>query len=293
MNEVRKAIIPLGGMATRFLPLSKAVSKELLPLADIPVIQYLVKEARDSGIEEVIFVLSANNKKLLDYFKPCAKIERTLKERKKDDCLNELKNFDKSFEGMKFSYVIQKEPLGDGHAILQAAKLVKDEPVAVMFGDDIIDGATPAIAQLLKMFKTCQKPVIGCVKLPKEDVKAYGCLDVEKIANRFYKVKGVIEKPKVEEAPSNLAICGKYIITPEVMQYLKKAKPGPNGEIIMAEVINNAMIREGKLIYAYEFEGKWLECGDKLKWLKSNIYFSLNHPKYGPELREYIRHFNK
>ncbi len=289
MNEVKKAIIPLGGMATRFLPLSKAVPKELLPLADIPVIQYLVKEARDSGIEEIIFVLSANNKNLLDYFKSSSKLEKILKERKKDQCLSELKEFDGLFEGMTFSYVIQKEPLGDGHAILQAAKLVKDEPVAVMFGDDVLDGPTPGIAQLMKMFKTCQKPIIGAIKLPKEDITAYGCLKVEKIANRFYKVKGIIEKPKVEEAPSNLAICGKYIITPEVMQYLKKAKPTEKGEIIMAEVINNHMIKEGKLIYAYEFEGKWLECGDKLKWMESNLYFSLNHPKYGPELREYIK----
>lgn len=288
MSEVKKAIIPLGGMATRFLPISKAISKEMMPLADIPTIQYLIKEARDSGIKEIIFVLSASNKKLLDYFKSSPKLEKVLKDKNKKGCLEELKEFDNTFEDMTFSYVLQKEPLGDGHAILQAAKLVKDEPVAIMFGDDILDGPAPGISQLLKMFKTCQKPIIGSFKLPKERVSAYGCLDVEKIANRFYKVKGIIEKPKMEEAPSNLAVCGKYIITPEVFQYLKKAKPAHAGEIILADTFSN-MIKEGKLVYGYEFEGKWLECGDKLKWMKSNIYFSLNHPKYGPELREYIK----
>ena len=194
---IKKVIIPIAGLATRFLPLSKVLPKELLPLADIPVIQYLIKEAKDSSIEEIIFVLSPGNKKVFDYLKSNAKLEKALKERKKDEILEEVKDTEKLFEGLTFNYAIQKEPLGDGHAILQAAKLIgKDEPVAVMFGDDIIDAKIPGIAQLEQVFKTCQKPVVGFFKLPADKLPAYGVPKIEKIANRLYKIKGIIEKPK-------------------------------------------------------------------------------------------------
>lgn len=286
---IKKAIIPIAGLSTRFLPLSKAVPKELLPLADSPAVEYLIKEAKRSGIEEIIFVLSSGNKRILDYLKPSLKLEKILKERKKEDILKEVKELEKLFEGLNFSYIIQKEPLGDGHAILQAAKLVKDEAAAVMFGDDIIDSKIPGIEQLAKVFKTCQKPVIGLFKIEREKLSVYGVPKVEKITNRLYKIKGITEKPAIENLPSDLAIVGRYILTPEVFYYLKKAKPGPKGEIILAEAINNYMIKEGKVIYGREMEGKWLECGDKLKWLKSNLYFSLNHPKFGPALREFLK----
>jgi len=289
MSDISKVIIPIAGLASRLLPLSKVIDKGILPIVDIPSIQYLIKEAKDSGISEVIFVLSPNNKKVLDYVKPSPKIEKALKESKKDEILEEMKQLDDLFAGIKFSSVIQKEPLGDGHAILQAAKLIKDEPVALMFGDDIIDSEVSGIAQLAAVFKTCQKPVMGLFRLPAERLPAYGVPKVEKIASKIYKVKGIVEKPAPEDIPSDLAISGRYILTPEVFHYLKKAKPGSKGEIILAEVINDAMIKEGKLIYGYEIEGRWLECGDKLKWLKSNLYFSLNHPKYGQQLRDYLK----
>lgn len=289
MTEVKKAIIPIAGLATRFLPLSKIVPKELLPLADKPIIQYIIEEAKNSGIEEIIFVLSPSNKKVLDYLKPSLKLEKVLKERKKEDILKDVKSLDDLFRGMTFNYVLQKEPLGDGHAVLQAAKLIKDEPVACMFGDDIINASVPGISQLKKVFKTCEKPVIGLYKPPKEKLSFYGIVKNEKIANRLHKIKGIIEKPKPDKIPSDLAIVGRYILTPEVFKYLRKAKPSEKGEIILAEVFNNQMIKEGKLIYGYEFDGDWFECGDKARWLKSNIYFSLNHPKYGPELREFIK----
>ena len=285
---VKKAIIPIAGLGTRFLPLSKAVPKELLPLADKPIIQYLIEEARDSGIEEIIFVLNPNNKKMAEYLKPSLKLEKILKERKKTDILEEVKELEDLFRGLTFSFVIQKEPLGDGHAILQAAKLVKDEPVACMFGDDIIDSDTPGIAQLEKVFRTCEKPIIGLYKPPKETLPSYGVIKNEKIANRLHKVKGIVEKPKADKLPSDLAIVGKYILTPEVFHYLKRVKPSGKGEIILAEAFN-LMLKEGKLIYAYEFDGEWFECGDKAKWLKSNLHFSLNHPKYGPELRRFVK----
>jgi len=287
--EIKKAIIPLAGLSTRFLPLSKVVAKELWPLVDLPVIQYTLNEAREAGIKQIIFVLSPERKKVLDYIKPSSKIERILKERKKENILTEIKNLEEPFKNISFSYVLQKESLGDGHAILQAAKLVGSEPVANLYSDDVIEAKEPAILQLLKVFKTCQKPIIALSRVPKEKIPYYGVAGVEKIANRLYKIKKIVEKPSLEEAPSDLAIVGRYILTPEVFDYLKKAKPTKKGEIYLAEVLNNHMLRDGKLIYGYELEGKWLECGDKLRWLKSNLYLSLKHPKYGPELKKYLK----
>jgi len=286
---IKKAIIPIAGLATRFLPLSKVVPKELWPLADIPSIQYVIKEAKDSGIKEIIFVLRQDNKKVLDYLKPCHKTEKLLKERKKMDILEELKSLEDLCSNLTFSYVLQAKPLGDGHAILQAAKNVKGEAAACMFPDDIFDSGEPVLLQLANIFKTCQKPVIGLRRLPKDRISAYGIAGVEKIANKLYKIKKIIEKPTKEQALSDLAIVGRYILTPEVFDYLKKAKPSKKGEIILAEVIEEHMLKEGKVVYGYEFSGEWLEAGDKLKWLKSNIYFSLHHPKYGPEIKEYLK----
>ncbi len=288
MKEIKKAIIPIAGMGTRFLPLSKVIPKELWPLADVPAVQKIVEEAVNSGIEKIIFVTDPKNKQILDYFKPSPKIERVLKSRGKKNILEELKNFQERFKNISFSFVVQKKPMGDGHALLQAKKLVGKEPVASLFADDIVDSKTPCLAQLKQVFKTCQKPVLSLYKLPKEEISAYGTVDIEKIASRLFKIKKIIEKPSPEEIPSDLAMVGKHILTPEVFDYLKKAKPSEKGEIILAEVLAK-MIREGKLIYGYEFEGRWLECGDKMKWLKSNLYFSLNHPRYGQELRAFLK----
>ena len=286
--DIKKVIIPVAGLGTRFLPLSKITPKELWPLVDLPIIHYIISEAKESGIEEIIFVISPGNKKILDFLKPNPEIEKLLEKKKKDNLLEEFKKYEKSLADIKFDYVIQKKPLGDGHAILQAEKLVRDEAVACLFADDIVESKIPCLSQLSKVFKTCQKPVLSVYRLPKEKLFAYGIVDVEKIANRLFKVKKIIEKPKQEEAPSDLAIVGKYILTPEVFGYLKKAKPSAKGEIILAEVFDK-MLKEGKTIYAYEFEGTWLECGTKTEWLKSNLYFSLNHPKYGPELKKFLK----
>lgn len=286
--EVKKVIIPMAGLGTRFLPLSKIVPKEFWPLIDEPVIQRIILEAKNSGITDVIFVLSPGDKKIFDYLKSSPKIEKILKERKKDKILEEFKNFESLFKDMNFKYVVQKNPLGDGHAILQAMKTIGEEPVGCLFADDIVDSEIPAFSQLLKVFKTTQKPVISLYRLPQERLPFYGIVKVEKIANRLFKIKGVIEKPEPGTAPSDLAIVGKYILTPEVFSYLKKAKPGQRGEIILAEIIDN-MLKDGKIIYGYELDGKWLECGNKLGWLKSNLYLSIKDPKFGPELKKFIR----
>lgn len=270
--NIKKAIIPIAGLGTRFLPLSKVVPKELWPLVDRPVIQYIVREAKASGINQIIFVISPEKKVVLDYFKKSPKIEKILKERKKNHLLTKLKNLEDLCQNISFSYVFQKKPLGDGQAIFQAAKIVGSEPCAVLFADDVVDSKIPCLLQLAKIFKTCQNPVVALYKLPKEKLSSYGVVGVEKIANCLYKIKKIVEKPLPEEVPSSdLVIVGKYILTPEVFDYLGKAKPNEKGEILLAEILAK-MIKDGKIIYGYEFEGKWLECGNKLNWLESNLY---------------------
>jgi len=286
--EVKKAIIPIAGLGTRFLPLSKTISKEFFPLVDKPIIQYIIDEMKKSGIEEIVFVVSPKQKMILEHFKKSPELEKFLEKRNKQDILKEFKEFESLFEGINFSFATQKEALGDGHALLQAAKKIKKEPVAVSFGDDIIDSDTPAILQLINIFKTCNAPVIGLKQLPREKISAYGSVSVEKIANNLYKIKKIIEKPKPEEISSNLVIVGKYVFTPDVFGYLKKAKPSNRGEIILAEVFDK-MLNDGKTIYGYELKGEWLECGDKLKWLKSFMYFALKDPRYAEELKKYIK----
>jgi len=286
--EVKKAIIPVAGLGTRFLPFSRVVSKEFFPLADKPIIQYIVEEMKDSGIKEIIFVVSPRQKTVLNYFKKDADLEKILVKRKKEKLLKELKEFNEMFEGISFSFVVQKEPLGDGHAILQAAKHVGNDAVANSFGDDIFDSEEPAILQLINMFNTCGVPVMGLKKIPREKIPAYGSVVVEKIANRLYKIKKITEKPELSKVDSDFVIAGKHILTPEVFQYLKKAKPSEKGEIILAEVLNK-MLSDGKLIYGYEIKGEWLECGDKLKWMKSFFYMALKDARYKDELKEYIK----
>jgi len=286
--EVKKAIIPLAGLGTRFLPLSKTISKEFFPLVDKPIIQYIIEEMKKSGIKEIVFVIGPKQKNILNYFEKAPEIEKFLEKRNKQGILKEFKEFEDLFNGISFDFVVQKEPLGDGHALLQAAKKIKKEPVAISFGDDIIDSDPPAIAQLINIFKTCNTPVVALKELPRDKVSAYGSVVVEKIAHNLYKIKKISEKPKPDEIKSNLVIVGKYILTPDVFNYLKKTEPSQRGEIILAEAFDK-MLGDGKIIYGYELKGEWLECGDKLKWLKSFLYFALKNPKYSEELKKYIK----
>ena len=266
---VKKAVLPIGGLGTRFLPLSKVFPKELWPLIDRPVIDYIVKEAKDSGAKEIIFVISPEKKIILDYFKTRPEIGKVLKKRGKVKLLKSLK----SWQDIKFSYVVQKEPLGDGHAILQAKKKTKKEPVMVSFGDDLVVSRIPCLLQLARVFQKYRQPVIALKRLPKKKISSYGVVKAKKVGPRLYQIKGIVEKPKTKNAPSNLAVVGKYILTDEVFEYLEKARPEFRGEIILAQTLEK-MIKDGKIIYGYEFEGEWLECGNVEKWLKSNIFLA-------------------
>lgn len=287
-SEIKKAIIPVAGLGSRFLPLSLIMSKEFLPLGLKPVIQHIVEEVKNSGIKEIIFVINAKQKTIQSYFKKFPDWEKMLVKKKKDALLKELKEFEEVSEGLSFSFVTQKQPLGDGHALLQAGKLLNNEPVAVSFCDDVVDSVDPALAQLMDIFRTCNAPVIALKSLPAGKIPAYGNVVVEKISSNLYKIKKIIEKPEPEEIQSNLVIVGKYILTPQVFSYLKKAKPSEKGEVILGEVFDQ-MLNDGMPIYGYELKGDWLECGDKPKWLKSFVHMALKDPVYGKELREYAK----
>ena len=248
----------------------------------------MLDEAKKSGITEVIFVVSPKQKLVLDYFKKHTDVEKSLIARKKDNLLKELLEFESIFDNITISYVTQKLPKGDGHAILQAEKFGRNEAVAVLFNDDIIDFEVPALQQLINVFKTCDAPVVALRKLAREKIHAYGNVTVEKIAHGIYKIKKFIEKPITEQIQSDLVICGKYILTPEVFEYLKKAKPSEKGEIHLSEVLDK-MLDSGKIVYGCELKGEWLECGDKLKWLKSFFYLALKDPRFKDELRSYLK----
>jgi len=287
-TPIKKAILPVAGLGTRFLPLSKVIPKEIFPVVDKPVIQYIVEEAKNSGVSKITFVADNKDNPIINYFKNSEEINNLLKKRGKSKLLKGLKEFQEQFKDISFSYVYQKKPLGDGHAILQAKKEAGEDPFGVLFGDDIVDADPPVLKQLIDVFQTCNSSVIALRRLPKNRLPSYGIVRVEKIANRLYKIKQIVEKPDISEAPSDLAIVGKYVLTPEVFDYLKTVKPSEKGEIVLADVLDK-MVEEGKMVYGYEIKGDWLECGDKRKWLKTFMHFALKDPRYGDELKKYIK----
>jgi len=201
--------------------------------------------------------------------------------------LKEVQKIKELLNGLSFFSVVQQKPLGDGHAVLQAKKMIGNEPFAVFFPDDIVDSKIPCIEQLAKIFRTSEAPIIGLKKVAQEKIHSYGIVDVEKISNHLYKIKKIIEKPEKESAPSNLAIVGREILTPEVFSYLEKASLNSKKEIILSEVLGK-MADDGKVIYGYEFEGRWLECGTKECWINSFVYLGLKHPEFGPKLKKFI-----
>ena len=288
MSEVLKAVIPVAGFGTRLLPLSKVIPKEFFPVATKPLLQYAIEEAKASGVQELIFVVNSNKKQVADYVRKSPSLERQLEERGQDQALEELHSFEKLFEGLKISLVSQTKPLGDGNAVLQAKKLVGNHPCFVLYPDDIIEGNTPCSLQLAAVYKTSEKPVIALAKLPQERLFSYGVVAAEKIATRLYKIKKIVEKPSPGTAPSELALVGRRVITPEVFEYLKKAKPNKNGEVVLTEVLGE-MVRDGKIVYGHEIEGRWWEAGKKLDWLQTNLSFSLRDPEFGAELKKFLR----
>lgn len=291
-NKVTKAIIPIAGLGTRFLPLSKVLPKEFFPLIDKPTIQYIIDEAKNSGVKEIIFVNRPEKKEVERYFAKYAasspELTEVLKDRGKNELLAELATLENEAKQTSFSFVSQQEQLGDGHAVLQAKEAAKGQPCLVLFGDDIVDSKVPCAQQLINVFEQYGQPVLALARLPKEKLSSYGVVKVKEVAPRVYQILGIEEKPSPGEEPSNLAVVGKYVINSQVFNFLQNTPSVAQGEIRLAGAFNE-MIKQGLKIYGYEFEGKWLECGNKLSYLKSNIYLSLKDPRFKEELKKFLK----
>jgi len=272
-RAVKKAVLLVAGLGTRFLPLSKTISKELWPLLNRPIVDYIIDEIKSSGIKEIIFVISPENKILRSYLRRNLKVEEILKEKGKKEILKDFQKHERSFQGLFLSFVCQKKPLGLGDAILQTKSKVGKHPFIVCFNDDVIVSSTSCLLQLIKVFEKYGKTVIAIKRVPKERVGFYGSLKVKKVGPRLYQIKGIIEKPRPGEAYSNLVVDGRYLLTSEVFDYLGKPGSFFQGEIILANTLEQ-MIKAGIIVYGYEFEGKWLECGNVQNWLKSNLYLA-------------------
>ncbi|MDP2950789.1 MAG: UTP--glucose-1-phosphate uridylyltransferase [bacterium] len=285
---IKKLIVPAAGLGTRFLPLTKTCAKENLPLVDRPLLSYVVNEANLSGIEDVVFVVNKGKKAIVDYFKTNLPLEKILTERNQQERLEMLEKEKQGYGDLKLQTCFQLIPKGDGDAILKAKKLIGEEAFAVAFPDDIFYSESPALEQLLKIFETSQKPVIGLKKVDKDKLSSYGVVKVEKIANKLYQIKDIVEKPEKGQEPSDLAICGRYVLTNEFLGYLQKSKPTAKGEVILANGIKE-MLDDGKMVYGAEIEGQCLECGKTLDWLKSNLILCLQHKEYGPILKKYLK----
>lgn len=287
-QKIRKVIIPAAGLGTRFLPATKSLAKEMLPIVDKPCIQYLVEEAVASGIKEIIIITAEGKRSIEDHFKFSKKLSTHLKANNKTEALKEMERIERL---AKFTYIKQPKPLGDGHAILCAAHLIKNEPFAVLFGDDIYDSRVPALKQLMQQFKKLSSPIIALHKIDKKDSKKYGVVEVEKknsaSQNFLHKIKNLVEKPSPQKAPSNLAIAGKYIITPQLLKALKTCQKSKDKELRLIDGMKNFIKRSA--IYGYEVEGKRFDTGDKLGYLKAVVHFALKHKDLRKNFRDYIR----
>lgn len=288
--KIRKAIIPVAGLGTRFLPASKAQPKEMLAVVDKPIIQYIVEEAVASGIEEIIFVTAIGKRAIEDHFDRNFELEYRLEQKKKIQILREVAAIGKL---AKFAFVRQKKPLGDGHALLSAFPFIEQhEPVAVLFGDDIIDGKKPALKQLIEIYNEYNAPVMALEKVPMKNVPDYGVAGGNKINEHTWKINSFVEKPSVKEAPSNLIHIGRGILTPEIMKTLTKQKPGKGGEIRLADAYITH-IEQGKDLYGCVFEGTRYDCGSRLGFLKAQVELGLKHPNVGKDFKKYIKKFVK
>ena len=284
--KIRKAIIPVAGMGTRFLPATKAQPKEMLSVVDKPIIQYIVEEAVNSGIEEIIFVTAVGKRAIEDHFDRSFELEYRLEQKKKEKELSEIKAIGKL---AKFAFVRQNKPLGDGHAILSALPFIdRHEPVAVLFGDDIIDAKKPALKQLMEVYEKYGDPVVALDQVDKKIVSSFGVIDGLQLDKKAWQIKKFVEKPPVEKAPSNLIVIGRYIITPEIYTLLETQTPGPDGEIRLANAFTS-YLEQGRVMYGCNFDGTWYNCGDKFGFVRAQIELGLKHADIGKELKRYLK----
>jgi len=283
--KVTKAVFPVAGMGTRFLPATKASPKEMLPLVDKPLIQYVVEEAVEAGIKEIILVTGRNKNAIEDHFDRAVELEHFLESKGKTKLLDVVRHISDMCD---FCYIRQKEPKGLGHAILRAKDIVGDEPFAVLLGDDIIHSENrPGIGQLIDVYEKKKEPVIAVERVPEESVSSYGVIEPESMGENLSKVLSMVEKPPREQAPSNLAIIGRYILTPDIFDIIENTPPDAKGEIQLTTALN-ALLKK-RPIYALEFEGTRYDAGDKLGFLKATVEFALRRDGMGDKFREYLK----
>ncbi|NGZ03925.1 MAG: UTP--glucose-1-phosphate uridylyltransferase [Nitrospira sp. WS238] len=280
---VRKAVIPAAGWGTRFLPATKASPKEMLPLVDKPLIQYTVEEAVASGIEDIILITGRGKRAIEDHFDRSVELEETLKGTGKSQILHQIRQISNL---ANFCYVRQSEQLGLGHAVLCAQHLIGDEPFAVILGDEIIDAHVPALAQLTHVYKKRHGAVLGVQDVPKADVSRYGIVTPKRLAHGLHRVEGLVEKPSPADAPSTLAVIGRYVLPPEIFPILRRTRPGKNGEIQLTDALKE--LAKKSPMYALEVEGQRHDAGDKLGFLIATVEFALKNPALGAEFRDYL-----
>lgn len=282
--RVKKAVIPAAGLGTRFLPATKAQPKEMLPIVDKPTIQYIIEEAVSSGIEDIIIITGRSKRAIEDHFDKSYELEEELKKHNKGELLEltqEISNM------VNLYYVRQKEPRGLGHAIGCARTFIGNEPFAVLLGDDIVDAETPCLKQMIDVFNDCQTSVLGVQTVRPEDVSKYGIVAGKQVGERLYQVENLVEKPKQADAPSNVAILGRYIITPEIFDCLEHTKPGAGGEIQLTDALKDLAARQS--MYAYDFEGRRYDVGNKQGFLEATVEFALKRTDLRDEFLSYLK----
>jgi len=283
-QKITKAILPVAGFGTRFLPATKAQPKQMLSVVDKPVVQYIVEELVESGIKDIMFVTGRGKRALEDHFDISYELEDTLQQKNKTELMEIIKRIPHL---ARFTYVRQKTPKGDGDAILQAAHLIGNEPVVVVFGDCLYDSKVPPTKQLIASYKKYHAPIVGLAEIDPSEVSKFGVADGKKIDKDHILISKFVEKPKQDEAPSNLVACGRYVITPETFRILEGIQKD-NDEVRLADAFN-VMLEKNKKLYGRIFEGEWLDTGDKFNFLKATIHFGLKHPEVGEKLRKYLK----
>jgi UTP--glucose-1-phosphate uridylyltransferase len=284
MKKIKKAIIPAAGLGTRFLPATKAQPKEMLPIVDKPTLQYIIEEAVASGIEEILIITGRNKKSIEDHFDRSIELELELEKKGKDEMLKMVKGISNM---VNIHYIRQKEPKGLGHAINCAKSFIGDEPFAVLLGDDIVDAEVPCLKQMIDCYNEYRTTILGVQKVNMEDVNKYGIVDANFIGDSVYKIKDMVEKPNVNEAPSNIAIIGRYILTPDIFNILEKQKPGKGDEIQLTDALQQLVTTQ--VMYAYQFKGKRYDVGDKLGFLEATIDFALKRNDLKEEFLKILR----
>jgi UTP--glucose-1-phosphate uridylyltransferase len=285
MNKVTKAVFPVAGMGTRFLPATKASAKEMMPVVDKPLIQYAVEEAVHAGMTEMIFITGRGKRGIEDHFDKATELEAELSQRGKSDLLQTVQ--DVIPKNVSCVYVRQPQALGLGHAVLCALPVVGDHPFAVVLADDLIDAKTPVLAQMSAIYARCGRSIVAVQNVKPEETERYGIVRIDDGSKSPHRIGGIVEKPEPAKAPSTLGVVGRYILTPQIFHHLLRQTPGAGGEIQLTDAIASLMADED--VFACEFEGQRYDCGSKLDYLKANLAFAVKHPEIGAEFRQYLK----